>query len=344
MVLFLTAILRTDKPLKMSVIHRTMKDDWRQLGQDLGVKVERCVSYSQLKRIIRIIDIESFNIINESYFGSVVVCEGQIWRSADGKELRGSIDGALGEKRGQNIVSLTTHQGGHSAVVGYYDGSKESEKPVVTAYFEQAGPLKDGYTFDALHTFPRNLELIDQRGGTYLAQVKGNQAVLLEDCVLIHQHLPADYCDQQCEKGHGRVETRRAWGYGLPASGLEERWNQTGINSLLVVERGRYNAKARKESFETAYWVCNQPLDKERFADLCEAARGHWAVEVHHRIRDVQMGEDQMVVRNPKEARVVAGFITTAVNLLAKQGGNMSELREKLTRNYALVDPLFKRN
>ena len=328
----------------MSVIHRAMQDCWRQLAQDLGIEVKRCVSYSQIKRIIKTIDVESFNAINESYFGSIVVCQGQIWRSADGKELRGSIEGTLGEKRGQNVVSLTTHQGRQSTVVGYYDGSKESEKPVVTAHFEQAGPLKDGYTFDALHTFPRNLELIDQRGGTYLAQVKGNQAVLQEDCELIHRHLSADHCDQQCEKGHGRVETRRFWGYGLPASGLEERWGQTGISSLLVVERSRYNAKTRKESFERAYWVSNQPFDKESFADLCQAARGHWAVEVHHHIRDVQMGEDQMVVRNPKEARVVAGFITTAVNLLAKQGGNMSELREKLTRNHALVDQLFKRN
>ena len=328
----------------MSVVHRAMEDCWRQLAQDLGVEVKRCVSYSQIKRIIRSIDIESFNSINESYFGSIVVCQGQVWRSADGKELRGSIDGAAGQTRGQNVVSLTSHRGGQSAVVGYYDGSKESEKPVVTAHFELAGPLKDGYSFDALHTFPRNLELIDQRGGTYLAQVKGNQAVLLEDCELIHQHLPAACCDRQCEKGHGRVETRRAWGYGLPAADLEERWIQTGISSLLVVERSRYNTKTQKESCETAYWVSNQPIDEERFADLCEAARGHWAIEAHHRIRDVQMGEDQMLVRNPKEARVVAGFITTAVNLLARQGGNMSELREKLTRNYALIDPLFKRN
>ena len=255
-----------------------------------------------------------------------------------------SIDGVVGEKRGQNVVSLTAHQGGQSTVIGYYDGSKESEKPVVTAHFELAGPLKDGYSFDALHTFPRNLELINQRGGTYLAQVKNNQAVLLEDCELIHQHLPSAYGDQQCEKGHGRVETRRSWGYGLPVAGLEERWVQTGISSLLVVERSRYNTRTQKQSVETAYWVSNQPLDKEGFADLCQAARGHWAIEMHHRIRDVQMGEDQMVVRNPKEARVVAGFITTAVNLLANQGGNMSEVREKLTRNYALVDPLFKRN
>lgn len=30
--------------------------------------------------------------------------------------------------------------------VGYYEGKKESEKPVVTTHFEQVGPLKDSYS------------------------------------------------------------------------------------------------------------------------------------------------------------------------------------------------------
>ena len=85
--LFLTSILRTDKPLKISVVHRTMKDDWRQLAHDLGVEVKRCVSYSQLKRILRSIDVESFNAINETHFSSAVVCQGEFWKSVDGKEL-----------------------------------------------------------------------------------------------------------------------------------------------------------------------------------------------------------------------------------------------------------------
>lgn len=345
MVLFLTSILRTDKQLKMSVIHRAMQDCWRQLAYDLGAEVERCVSYSQLKRIIRSIDIESFNTINAAYFGSVVARQGQHWHSVDGKELCGSIDGVLGEKRGQSVVSLTAHEGGRSEVVGYYDGTKESERPVVTAHFEQVGPLKDCYSFDALHTFPRNLELIDQRGGVYLAQIKGNQEVLLEDCGLIHKYLSADYSGQKSEKAHGRIETRRTSGYSLDRASLEKRWEDAGIASLLVVERVRYNTKTQKQSCETVYWMSNQALDGQKFAKLCEATRRHWSVEVHHYIRDVQMGEDKMVTRNADEARVIAGFITTATNMLvsASRGQSISELRERLTRNQALVDPLFKR-
>ncbi len=72
-----------------------------------------------------------------------------------------SIDGVLGEKRtvrrptGQSLISLTAHRGGRARWWAY-DGKKESERPVAAAHFEQVGPLKDGYSFDALHTFPRN--------------------------------------------------------------------------------------------------------------------------------------------------------------------------------------------
>ena len=230
-------------------------------------------------------------------------------------------------------------------MVGYYDGKKESERPVARAYFEQVGPLKDGYSFDALHTFPHNMELIDQRAGTYLAQVKDNQQALLEDCRLIHKHLPSECSGEQCEKGHGRVETRRARGYSLNKSSLAERWKDAGIASLLVVERERHNTKTQKQSHETAYWVSNRTIDRQGFAELVKAARRHWTVEVHHYIRDVQMGQDKMVTRNAKEARVIAGFITAATNMLvlASQDQSISELRERLTRNHALVDPLFKR-
>lgn len=133
-------------------------------------------------------------------------------------------------------------------------------------------------------------------------------------------------------------------GYGLHGASLQARWDQTGTTSLLVIERTRYHTKTRRQRCETAYWVSNQVLDKQKFVELIEATRRHWAVEVHHHIRDVQMGEDKMVTRNPKENRVITGFITTATNMLAGQSQNLSELRERLTRNRTLVDPLFKRN
>ena len=59
-VLFLTSILRSDKLLNLSVIHRAMLDDFEKLAHILGIKVAKCISYSQLKRLLQLIDYEQF--------------------------------------------------------------------------------------------------------------------------------------------------------------------------------------------------------------------------------------------------------------------------------------------
>lgn len=105
----------------MSVIHRSMLEDFKRMGRTLGLEVERCISYSQLKRIIKSINYEGFNTINGYYFDNEVSREGSQWKTLDGKELRGSIDGLKGEKRGQNIVNMITHEDFQSRIIGEYD-------------------------------------------------------------------------------------------------------------------------------------------------------------------------------------------------------------------------------
>ena len=60
---------------------------------------------------------------------------------------------------------------------------------------------------------------------------------------------------------------------------------------MIVVERGRYNLKTKHETTQKSYWIYNQVLDDERFNEMTKSIRNHWEVEVHHQIRDKQMGE-----------------------------------------------------
>ncbi len=48
------------------------------------------------------------------------------WNTIDCKELRGSIDGVKGEKRGKSIVLSVDHDTKSKEVLGYYSGKKES--------------------------------------------------------------------------------------------------------------------------------------------------------------------------------------------------------------------------
>ncbi len=325
----------------MSVIHRAMVEDCGRLAVELGIQVDKCVSYSQLKRILKIIDCQQFNSINESYFGAVVHSEAGQWFSLDGKELRGTIDGVSGEKRGLSLVNLTSHHSGQSQIIGQYDGSKASEKPVVSTYFKQAHLSPYKYSFDALHSSRANLATIAGKNGVYLAPLKANQKSILAECEWVDKQQRTSFEQTDYQKGHGRVEKRHYKGYEFVAAEFDERWKHTQTVSLIVVERERFMVKTKKTTQETSYWISNQVLDNESFDEMYQAIRNHWCIETHHHQRDVQFGEDQLRIKDHNQALIVASFITLTSNLLEKQGGNKSILREKLTKNWNLVLPIF---
>jgi|LakMenE29Apr09ns_1017244.scaffolds.fasta_scaffold05444_1 predicted transposase YbfD/YdcC len=341
-VLFLTSILRSDKLLNLSVIHRAMLDDFEKLAHILGIKVAKCISYSQLKRLLQLIDYEQFNTMNELYFSFIIKKDAEKWFSVDGKELCGTIDGVSGAKRGLSIVNLTRHQSRQSIIIGHYDGSKASEKPVVRDYFEETDIRGQKFTFDALHTSKENLATIANKNGVYLAQLKANQKEMLEECELVNKHFIANFKNTDYQKGHGRVETRVYKGYNFVAAEFDERWKETKNVSLIVVSRERFTSKIKKSTQENSYWLSNQSLDNKSFNEISEAIRNHWSIETHHHIRDVQMGEDQIKISHKNEALVVASFITLTCNLLEKQEGNKSSLREKLSKNWKLIPAIFK--
>lgn len=319
-----------------------MKEDFIILQKSLSVKCEKCVSYSQLKRILRGIDYKEFNKINTSYFSATVDSEGSKWFSLDGKELGGTIAKSSGKKRGISIVNLTDHCNRQSELIGSYDATKASEKPVVNDYLKQSDLSKKKICFDGLHTSVANLKEINLKKGIYLAQLKGNQKQVLKVCQALHRTNSFICHDNRIEQGHGRIEERYHWGYQLDISTLPPKWNDTACCTVIVVSRERYNTKTKKTSKEISYWICNQPLDNETFTEIIQAIRNHWSVEVHHQIRDVQMGEDDLKISNKQEAIVVASFITLAINLLEKQKENISIIREKLTKNWKQVPILLQ--
>ncbi|WP_394991384.1 ISAs1 family transposase [Emticicia sp.] len=238
-----------------------MSDDFEKLAHILGIKVAKCVSYSQLKRILQLIDYEQFNTINELYFSFIIKKDAEKWFSIDGKELRGTIDGVSGEKRGLSIVNLTTHQSRQSIIIGHYDALKASEKPVVSSYLEETDIRGQKFTFDALHTSRENLATISNKNGVYLAQLKANQKEMLEECELVNKHFTANFKNTVYQKGHGRVETRLYKGYNFVAAEFDERWKETKNISLIVVSRERFTSKTKKSTQENSYWLSNQSLD-----------------------------------------------------------------------------------
>jgi hypothetical protein len=113
----------------------------------------------------------------------------------------------------------------------------------------------------------------------------------LKICQDLHKTNIFIFDENKVQQGHGRIEERYYWGYQLKTSTLPPKWNDTACCTVIVVSRERYITKTKQTTKETSYWICNQPLDNETFRKTTQAIRNHWSVEVHHQIRDVQMGK-----------------------------------------------------
>jgi hypothetical protein len=121
------------------------------------------VSDPQFRRILSQVDERVYHQVNDEYFGVSLREESGHWQAIDGKELRGNIDGLLGQKRAENVVRVVSHINNESPIVGFYHGDKESEKTIVHQHFEHQTELSGSYSFDALYTSAGLLEEIAVR-------------------------------------------------------------------------------------------------------------------------------------------------------------------------------------
>jgi predicted transposase YbfD/YdcC len=302
------------------------------LVAETGYESVKPISDVQLRRILSSLDHSLYNQVNTDYFGKAVSASAGFWQAVDGKELRGNIDKVKGEKRAENLVRAVSHQDLQSQIIGFYQGSKESEKTVVKNYFDKQTNLGGGYSLDALHCYPTLLEKIAEKAGIYLVQVKSNQKKLLEECEHVAQHLACKEAFARIDKAHGRLEQRQARVYELNVECLEPRWHKTGIKTLVVIDRQRLRLKDGGESEEIAYFITNQVLTGQAGADLFEAVRKHWSVETDNHVRDVTLGEDYIICREGKRMRSMACIINTGLNLMRRHNtdNNFIALREEL--------------
>jgi hypothetical protein len=201
------------------------------------------------------------------------------WIDIDGKALRGTLD--AGEK--QNIILAVDHDTREAVTQVRQCGDKSSEIPVVRELLKDCGLDNQKISLDAHHFNPITTTQIHQAEGIYLTQVKENQATFLKQCKLLQaQSLPLAETTSH-EKGHGRVTTRCSHLFSLASVALDSRCKNSGLSTLVVVDRETFDVAKQKTSFEISYYVSNSLLDgeciKSLAEDLTKAIRFHWGVE-----------------------------------------------------------------
>ena len=131
------------------------------------------------------------------------------------------------------------------------------------------------------------------------------------------------------DKGHGRLEERVGRVLSLNTGYLAERWEPTGMCTLIVMDRFTEELKTGKTSAERSYYVSNQPAPGHE-RELFNAIRGHWRIESTHYIRDVTFNEDHIRTKDPNEGQILSVLRTVALKFLHQlHPPNMKAMLEK---------------
>lgn len=161
----------------------------------------------------------------------------------------------------------------------------------------------------------KTIQIAKETGNDAIAQVKGNQKTLFEDCQRIAKENEADEVYKEpMTKTRNRIESRKASVFFYPMLTHFLEWGL--VKAIVEIDRYRkqYNTKQKcwVETHETAYYISTIDLSAERF---CQVIRDHWGIENrNHHVRDVTLLEDRSRIR--VNAHIFAKLRSFALNIL----------------------------
>jgi len=129
--------------------------------------------------------------------------------------------------------------------------------------------------------------------------------------------------------------------------GLDSRWKNSGLSTLIVVERETLEIAKQKTSFETSYYVSNSVLESDVIKPLAEeltqAIRCHWGVESNNWIRDVTFNEDRIKTKAGNQSQIMALLRGLAIELIRKTSPkNFQAAIENFTDSVSTLESMLK--
>jgi predicted transposase YbfD/YdcC len=235
----------------------------------------------------------------------------------DGKVSRRSVD-ATNDMPALRMISAWAVESG--IVLGQTAVDPESnEIPALPVLLETIAVEACDITADAIHCQKETTAAIVNAKAHYTIAIKANQEHLYADSVATFAHLREHALSSlqvhtTCEKGHGRIETRRYWVTShLDMIRGANAW--ASFQTIGMVESERIvNGNIEQE---TRYYMSSREPDAKAFG---ERVRGHWSIENSlHWVLDMALREDEARIRKEHGAKSMAVVRHIAINLLKKE-------------------------
>ncbi len=222
-------------------------------------------------------------------------------RAIDGKQCRRSHD-RLHEHPALHEVSVWASET-RLVLANQAVQAKSNEITAIPLLLRQLDVVGCLVTIDAMGCQTAIAQqIIDQRAD-YVLALKGNQATLEAEVIECFTTATATafaevehQCDETVEKGHGRIEHRRATVITDAAmvDWIQDEHHWPGLQAIGCIEAER-RLSSGEVTQETRYYLLSARLSAAQFQ---RAVRGHWGIENQvHWVLDMAFQEDQSRVR-----------------------------------------------
>lgn len=273
-------------------------------------------SADTLRRVMAALDRKAFGTAFMGWARGLCTTLSHPQVAIDGKTVRGALSEHLGAL---HLVNAWATESG--LTLGQLATSTKSNEITAIPELIKALELRGAVvSIDAMGCQKNIASEIRGMGADYLFGLKGNQPTLQDEvleafdeatCVRLRDSADSFY--QSCDKGHGRIETRRVYVLREVAwLTRSDAW--VDLNALVLIESER--TTKGETSTERRVYISSAPGSAERFAEL---VRNHWHVEnkLHWRL-DVAFGEDHVRIGKKNGAENMALLRKMAMNMLSR--------------------------
>lgn len=279
-------------------------------------------SHDTINRVVSMIDSKQFEKLFIEWTKQITKPMHNEVVAIDGKTTRGSKDGFRNTPPIHLVSAWASDNGLSFGQVKTSDKSNEiTAIPELLDMLDLKGCI---ISIDAMGTQKEIAKQIIEKEADYILALKSNHPFMHEDASVLFEWKTPDSIDEQCDKGHGRIENRKCEViYQTDLLDDAESWHS--LKSIIKITSSRTIGENTRT--QTRFYISSARLDAKQFN---VNIRKHWSIENNlHWTLDVVFNDDKQRKRNKNAAQNFALAQRIALNLLKADKSIKASIKSK---------------